>query len=124
MPALQSPSRFNHILPVVLAYVAGYVDGCTFVALLGLFVAQLTGSFAIAGAVVAGREHATPTKLLAIPAFVLGAAAATAADSIARHRKSSGAPILLGLEALSLAAMLTTTLNPDDRLFGVLIGMA
>src|SRR5947209_3484204 len=32
-------------IPVVLSFVAGYVDSCTYLALFGVFVAQVTGSF-------------------------------------------------------------------------------
>lgn len=37
------------VLPL-LSFVAGYVDGCTYLALFGLFVAQVTGSFVLTGA--------------------------------------------------------------------------
>jgi uncharacterized membrane protein YoaK (UPF0700 family) len=33
----------------VLSIVAGYVDSCTYLGLFGVFVAQLTGSFVLAG---------------------------------------------------------------------------
>jgi uncharacterized membrane protein YoaK (UPF0700 family) len=36
-------------IPVVLSTVAGYVDTCTYLGLFGAFVAQLTGSFVLAG---------------------------------------------------------------------------
>jgi uncharacterized membrane protein YoaK (UPF0700 family) len=36
-------------IPVVLSIVAGYVDSCTYLGLFGVFVAQLTGSFVLAG---------------------------------------------------------------------------
>jgi uncharacterized membrane protein YoaK (UPF0700 family) len=36
-------------IPVVLSVVAGYVDSCTYLGLFGVFVAQLTGSFVLAG---------------------------------------------------------------------------
>ena len=37
-------------MPMLLSFVAGYVDSYTYLALFGLFVAQVTGSFVIAGA--------------------------------------------------------------------------
>ena len=105
-----SSARIRRLLPVALGYVAGYVDGCTFVALFGLFVAQVTGSFVAVGfAVTAGRASALLT-LLAIPAFILGAAVASAVSTIWRHWGLRAAPILLGLESLLLAAMFATAL--------------
>ncbi len=107
-------------VPAVLGFAAGFVDGCTFVALFGLFVAQLTGSFVIAGALLVVRENGTLIKVLAIPAFVLGIAAATAAASVARQLGRRASPILLGLEALLLTGLLTIPLavpdmnNPDQ----------
>jgi uncharacterized membrane protein YoaK (UPF0700 family) len=47
-------ARSYPTVPVVLGFAAGYVDGCTFVTLFGLFVAQVTGSFVTAGASLAG----------------------------------------------------------------------
>jgi uncharacterized membrane protein YoaK (UPF0700 family) len=72
-------------VPAALGFAAGYVDGCTFVALFGLFVAQVTGSFVIAGAVLVAREHGTFIKVLAVPVFLLGAAVATRIVSVARR---------------------------------------
>jgi uncharacterized membrane protein YoaK (UPF0700 family) len=86
-------------VPVLLGFVAGYVDGCTFVALFGLFVAQVTGSFVIAGAVLVAREHGALVSVLAIPVFLLGAAVATATAWVARHRGWRASPIVLGLES-------------------------
>ena len=48
-------ARSYRTVPVVLGFTAGYVDGCTFVTLFGLFVAQVTGSFVIAGAILVVR---------------------------------------------------------------------
>jgi uncharacterized membrane protein YoaK (UPF0700 family) len=105
-----SSARIRRLLPVALGYVAGYVDGCTFVALFGLFVAQVTGSFVALGfALTAGRASAILT-LAAIPAFILGAAVASALSTIWRHRGRRASPILLGLESVLLAAMLATAL--------------
>ena len=36
-------------IPVLLSVVAGYVDSCTYLGLFGVFVAQATGSFVLAG---------------------------------------------------------------------------
>jgi len=38
------------LMPVLLSFVAGYLDSYTYLSLFGLFAAQVTGSFVIAGA--------------------------------------------------------------------------
>jgi uncharacterized membrane protein YoaK (UPF0700 family) len=55
-------ARSYRTVTVVLGFAAGYVDDCTFVTLFGLFVAQVTGSFVIAGAILIGRF--TPRRTL------------------------------------------------------------
>ena len=116
-------------MPVVLGFVAGYVDGCTFVALFGLFVAQVTGSFVIAGAAMLMHEHGALIKALAIPVFLLGAVVATAVVSFARHAGWRASPIVLGLlESLLLAGLLVTMLvapnmNDPDQPAALVAGM-
>ena len=57
-----APSRevvpLPRLVPATLSFVAGYVDSYTFLALFGLFVAQVTGSFVIGATAVpgAGRD--------------------------------------------------------------------
>lgn len=58
-------------LPVSLAFVAGTVDACTFLALFGLFVAQVTGSFVFVGVTFASGHSAIVARLFAIPVFFL-----------------------------------------------------
>ena len=119
-PSPPSSARLRRLLPVALGYVAGYVDGCTFVALFGLFVAQVTGGFVAVGAVLGAGRDSTLLPLLAIPAFMLGAAVASALSAISRHRGLRASAILLGLESALLAAMAATALlagemqNPDQ----------
>jgi uncharacterized membrane protein YoaK (UPF0700 family) len=126
-PSPPSSARIRRLLPVALGYVAGYVDGCTFIALFGLFVAQVTGSFVAVGGLAAKSPSALLT-LLAIPAFILGAAVASAISTISRHRGLRASPILLGLESALLAAMMATALlagetqNPDQPA-ALLVGM-
>lgn len=59
------------ILPVALGFVAGLVDACTFFALFRLFVAQVTGSFLVAGAQFVGTNSGALVPVLAIPIFFL-----------------------------------------------------
>lgn len=59
-------------VPPLLSFVAGYIDVITFVALFGLYVAQATGSFVIAGAQIVGHAGgAALITILAIPVFLL-----------------------------------------------------
>jgi uncharacterized membrane protein YoaK (UPF0700 family) len=106
--------RTRELLPPALGYVAGYVDGCTFVALFGLFVAQVTGSFVAAGAFLGVGRQWKLIDLFAIPAFILGAAVASGLSTILRHRGLRASPVLLGLEGVLLAGMLATALLASD----------
>ena len=65
------------LLPIALCFVAGYIDACAFIALFGTFVAQITGTYIIAGATLVTHEPGVLTKVLAIPVFMAGAAIAT-----------------------------------------------
>jgi uncharacterized membrane protein YoaK (UPF0700 family) len=56
-------------VPVALSVLAGYVDSCTFLALFGLFVAQVTGSFVLTGTQLVAHERGRFIKILAIPVF-------------------------------------------------------
>jgi uncharacterized membrane protein YoaK (UPF0700 family) len=56
-------------VPTLLGFVAGYVDSCTFLAFNGLFVAQLTGSFVVAGSEFVTNNGGFLVKVLAIPTF-------------------------------------------------------
>jgi uncharacterized membrane protein YoaK (UPF0700 family) len=40
----------DRTLPIALAFVAGFLDTCGFVALFGLFSAHVTGNFVLLGA--------------------------------------------------------------------------
>src|SRR6202167_532518 len=90
-------------MPMLLSFVAGYVDSYTYLALFGLFAAQVTGSFVIAGAEFVTRDYGIAGKLLAIVAFVV--ATALTAALIIWVRKAGRAPLpwMLLLEAVLLA---------------------
>jgi uncharacterized membrane protein YoaK (UPF0700 family) len=98
----------DRIVAALLGFSAGYVDGCTFVALFGLFVAQVTGSFVIAGATLVVREPGALVKVLAIPAFLIGAAVTTVLASVVRRPARRAAALALGLESLLLAGLLAS----------------
>jgi uncharacterized membrane protein YoaK (UPF0700 family) len=64
------------ILPL-LGFVPGYVDSCMFLALFGLFVAQVTGSFVIAGTRLLLLKPGVLLRLADIFAFFLAGVATT-----------------------------------------------
>jgi hypothetical protein len=72
--------------PFVLSFVAGYVDSWTYLALFGTFVAQLTGSFVLSGALIVTREPGAVAKQLAIPFFFLAGATVTVLVHSLRER--------------------------------------
>src|SRR5580704_5982130 len=90
-------------MPMLLSFVAGYVDSYTYLALFGLFAAQVTGSFVIAGAELVTHDYGIAGKLLAIVAFVLAAALTAALIGLAREGGRAALPWMLALEALLLA---------------------
>ncbi len=59
------------LLPISLGFVAGFIDACTFLALFGLFVAQVTGSFVITGAQFVDAIPIMLVPAIAIPVFFL-----------------------------------------------------
>src|SRR5216684_9115708 len=103
-PIATEPPR---AVPILLAAVAGFVDACTFLGLFGFFVAQVTGSYVLAGArPVAGSPGAT--VLLAVPVFFAGGVAATLA-AIAGHAVARRAlAAALALETLLLIGFSAT----------------
>jgi uncharacterized membrane protein YoaK (UPF0700 family) len=72
LPATSPPS--GHTLPVALAFVAGFVDTCGFVALFFLFSAHVTGNFVVLGASLVLPHAGVVAKLLALPVFMLAVA--------------------------------------------------
>jgi uncharacterized membrane protein YoaK (UPF0700 family) len=97
-------------MPMLLSFVAGYVDSYTYLALFGLFAAQVTGSFVIAGAELVTHDYGVAGKLLAIVAFLFAAAATAALIGMVRERGGGGLPLMLGIEALLLAVFVAIIL--------------
>ena len=91
---------------LLLSFVAGYVDSCTFLGLFGLFVAQVTGSFVAAGAQMARGEHAFILVTFAIPIFLLAGAATTLLVAFADERRVPALPWCLALESALLTGFL------------------
>jgi len=101
-------------VPVLLSLVAGFIDACTLLALFGLFVAQVTGSFVVAGAQLVTRDHGVFVKVAAIPVFFLAGVLATVIVAVARRRGRTGLPVTLALESLMVGgfAAIGATLAP------------
>ena len=94
-------------VPIVLAGVAGFVDACTFLGLFGFFVAQVTGSYVLAGAhPVAGWPGAA--VVLAVPVFFAGGVAATLAAIAGHGIVRRPLATALALETLLLVAFAAT----------------
>lgn len=107
-PVATAPPR---AVPILLAGVAGFVDACTFLGLFGFFVAQVTGSYVLAGAhPVAGWQGATEGAIvsLAVPVFFAGGVAATlaaiAGQAVARRALAAA----LAFETLLLIGFVAT----------------
>ena len=115
-------------MPMLLSFVAGYVDSYTYLALFGLFAAQVTGSFVIAGAELVTHDYGVAGKLLAIAAFLVAVAITAALIHLARNSGGAALPLMLALEAVLLAifaAMLLfgpTIKNADDW-HGIVAGL-
>jgi uncharacterized membrane protein YoaK (UPF0700 family) len=104
MPEIaQREAPLPKIMPILLCFVAGYVDSYTYLALFGLFAAQVTGSFVIAGAELVTHDYGIAGKLLAIVAFVVAAAITAALIGLARNTGRTALPLMLALEAALLA---------------------
>src|SRR5271167_3146107 len=89
---------------VVLSFVAGYVDSCTYLGLFGVFVAQVTGSFVLAGALFVKSEPGALAKLLAIPFFFFAGMAITVLVHSMRGRPRATLAWSLGIECLYWSA--------------------
>jgi len=89
-------------MPMLLSFVAGYVDSYTYLTLFGLFAAQVTGSFVIAGAELVTHDYGIAGKLIAIVAFIVAAALTTALIGLARDGGRAALPWMLALEAVLL----------------------
>src|ERR1700746_841467 len=102
-PAPRDERPLPLAVPMLLSFVAGYVDSYTYLALFGLFAAQVTGSFVIAGAEFISHDYGIAGKLLAIVAFVLAAAVTAALIALMREGGRVALPWMLALEAVLLA---------------------
>jgi len=91
-------------VPALLSFVAGYVDSYTFLALFGLFVAQVTGSFVTAGAELVTHDIGIAGKVIAIAAFLIAAALTAGLIRLVSGRGRDALPWMLAFETLLLIA--------------------
>jgi uncharacterized membrane protein YoaK (UPF0700 family) len=112
MPNVLVPSQtpVHAIVPPLLSFTAGFIDSCTVLALYGLFVAQVTGSFVLAAVAFVSSEQGVMIKLLAIPAFLLAAVATTVVAVMAERHGRSALTWTLGLECAVLTGFLAALL--------------
>jgi uncharacterized membrane protein YoaK (UPF0700 family) len=115
----------------LLAFTAGFVDTCGFVALFGLFTAHVTGNFVLIGASLAQPRPGVIGKLLALPMFIIAVAVTQwfVNRCAARGTRSDGAVLiaqaLLLFGFMWLGAMASPIVDPDllpsiaAALFGV-----
>ena len=109
------------LVSALFAFAAGVVDACTYLALFGLFVAQVTGSFVIVGVQLVDLDPTALIRTLAIPVFFLAGGATAFLVAIAGHPRSALA-IALGIEIMLLGAFIAVGIagapfhRPDEPL--------
>jgi uncharacterized membrane protein YoaK (UPF0700 family) len=106
------------VVPALLSFVAGYVDIYTFLALFGLFVAQVTGSFVTAGAELVTHDVGITGKVVAIAAFLFAAALTAGLVVFVREQGRAALPWMLAFET-ALLAVFTALLLAFPALKGV-----
>jgi uncharacterized membrane protein YoaK (UPF0700 family) len=97
-------------VPALLSFVAGYIDSCMFLALFGLFVAQVTGSFVLTGVQFVMHDLHVGVRVVGIPAFFLAGVATTVIVRSAERRGQDALPAALALEAVLLTALFVSWL--------------
>jgi uncharacterized membrane protein YoaK (UPF0700 family) len=104
----------SRLLLVTLAFVAGFLDTATYVALSGLFVAHVTGNFVLfAAAVMRGITDQDYLKLLSFPVFVLAAMLGTWIYGLLGSPPVRRAIWLLWLEAALIVIAAVMVLIPE-----------
>jgi len=124
----KSASPSDTLVSTLMAFTAGFVDTCGFVALFGLFTAHVTGNFVLIGATLASPRPGILAKLLAFPLFIL--IVATTQAFLHRCKRTGHDPVravLLG-QACFLALFLGTgawasPVQDADAPLTILIGM-
>ena len=112
MSELLLPSRRRPptIVPPLLSFTAGFIDSFTVLALFGLFVAQVTGSFVLTAAAAIRHEQDVLTKVLAIPIFLVAGMMTTVMAVTLQRRGRAPLPWILGFECAVLSGFLLVVL--------------
>ena len=110
-----SDNTLPRVVPALLSFAAGYVDACTFLALFGLYVAQVTGSFVVFGAGLAAHEEGFIIKVLGIPVFFAAGVFTTILAEVLRRRGRAALMWTLIFECTLLGGFLALGLT---RSFG------
>ena len=92
-------------VPGLLSFVAGYVDSIIFLGLFGIFVAQMTGSFVLAGTQFVAQEQGLTIKLLGIPTFFVSSCVATVLAAATGERSERALAWVMGLECALLTGL-------------------
>ncbi len=90
-------------LTFLLSFVTGFADTVGYIALSGLFIAQITGNLVLVGAgLYHGDDANAINRLLMIPVFMLGAGAASRLSAHLPKAPNVSFPVLLTLESVLL----------------------
>jgi len=113
MSELLLPSRRRPptIVPPLLSFTAGFIDSFTVLALFGLFVAQVTGSFVLTAAAAIRHEQDVLTKVLAIPIFLVAGMMTTVMAVTLERRGRAPLSWVLGFECAVLTAFFLVVLT-------------
>jgi uncharacterized membrane protein YoaK (UPF0700 family) len=101
--ALAREMPLPRLVPFLLSFVAGFVDIYTFLALFGLFVAQVTGSFVTGGAELVTHDVGIAGKMIAVVAFIFAATLTAGLLTSAHERGRAVLPWMLAFETALLA---------------------
>lgn len=119
------------IIPPLLGFVAGYVDSCTFLALFGFFVAQVTGSFVGVGTQLIVLKPVALVSFAEIFVFFLAGVATTLIVRSAEGRGRNTWTPALALEGVLLTGLLILWISnrswkPDTPVvvFASLLGLS
>jgi uncharacterized membrane protein YoaK (UPF0700 family) len=112
----------------LLAFVAGMVDTCGFIALFGLFTAHVTGNFVLIGAALVEYRGGVVAKLLALPLCVIVVGIVRVATLMLEDRRRNAAVPLLGFQILLLSSFLACgvlagPLHDGDTPMAIVTGM-
>ncbi|MGE0117302.1 MAG: YoaK family protein [Dongiaceae bacterium] len=112
----------------LLAFTAGFVDTCGFIALFGLFTAHVTGNFVLIGAAIAESHQGLIGKLLALPVFVsVVAATHLFVQRRQRRNRTAARPVLVGqivfLALFLLAGVAASPFANADAPLAIAAGM-